>query len=119
MVHWNQHDLRVGMKVYSSNIEAVGHVAEIYEDSFLLHKGYFLPTDRYIPYSAIGSLEENDLRLTLSASEILDRKWEKRPDYEHHLGDPTQLMYDRDHGVHDPYDQTIHDPYDEMGFEQP
>jgi len=26
-------------------------------------------------------------------------QWEKRPDYEHHLGDPTQLFYDRGHGI--------------------
>ncbi len=32
--------------------------------------------------------------------------WEKRPDYEHHLGDPTQLFYDRGHGIHDPFDET-------------
>lgn len=111
MANWNQHDLRAHMKVYSRDAEPVGHVAEIYNDSFLLHKGYFLPTDRYIPYGAIASLEENSLRLTLSAAEIQNKEWEKRPDYERHLGDPTQLMYDRGHDVHD--------PYDEMGFERP
>ena len=29
---------------------------------------------------------------------------EKRPDYEHHLGDPLQLFYDRGYVVHDPFD---------------
>ena len=109
MVRWNQHDLRTHMKVYSTDRILVGHVADIYEDSFLLHKGYFLPVDRYMPYSAISALQENEIHLYLSESEVEQRKWERRPDYEHHLGDPTQLMYDRGHG--------IHDPYDEMGFE--
>lgn len=110
MANWNQHDLRTHMKVYSSDNEPVGHVAEIYEDSFLLHKGYFLPGDRYIPYSALASIRENELQLNLSASVLEQTEWEKRPDYEHHLGDPTQLMYDRGHNVYD--------PYDEMGFDK-
>jgi hypothetical protein len=33
-------------------------------------------------------------------------RWEKRPNYEDHLGDPTQLLYDRGHGVHDPFDEA-------------
>lgn len=111
MANWNQHDLRPHMKVYTSNSEHIGHVAEIYEDSFLVHKGYFFPTDRYIPYSAIATLEENRIQLTLSSNEIKDKQWEKRPEYQEHLGDPTQLMYDRGHGLYDPFDDT--------GFEQP
>jgi len=105
MTSWNQHDVRLHMKVYSSNGEHVGHVAAIYEDSFLIHKGYFFPTDRYLPYSAITSLLGDRLDLRLSASEIADRQWEKRPDYTRHLGDPTQLFYDRGHGIPDQYDQ--------------
>ncbi len=111
MASWNQHDLHTHMKVYASDNEHVGHVAEIYEDSFLLHKGYFLPSDRYIPYSALASLQEDEIRLNLSVSELQSKEWDYRPDYERHLGDPTQLMYDRGHGVHD--------PYDEASFEQP
>ncbi|HEU5378453.1 MAG TPA: DUF2171 domain-containing protein [Ktedonobacteraceae bacterium] len=105
MASWNQQDLRTNMKVYSADAEHLGHVAEAYEDSFLLHKGYFLPIDRYIPYSAIASVDENSLKLTLSASGVQDKEWKKRPDYELHRGDPTQLMYDRGHGVRDPYDE--------------
>lgn len=110
MAHWNQHDLHLHMKVYSSDGEHVGHVAGIYEDSFLIHKGYFLPADRYIPYSALTSVQGDEIRLKLSADALQSKEWKYRPDYEHHPGDPTQLMYDRGHHVHD--------PYDEMGFDQ-
>jgi hypothetical protein len=106
MANWNQHDLRPHMKVYSSNWEHVGHIAEIYEDSFLIHKGYFFPTDRYTPYSAIASLEKDGVQLALNANQVQEAEWEIRPDYENHFGDPTQLFYDRGHGIHDPFDEN-------------
>jgi hypothetical protein len=46
----------------------------------------------------------------MSAEEARQKEWEKRPDYEDHLGDPIQLFYDRGHGVHDPFDETNPNP---------
>lgn len=106
MPRWSQHDLRTHMKVLSADSQDLGHVAHVYEDSFLVHKGLFFPTNRYIPYSAIASLSENQVQLSMSAAEARLKEWEKRPDYEHHPGDPTQLFYDRGHGVHDPFDEA-------------
>lgn len=111
MTQWNQSNLRPHMKVYASDTEQVGHIAEVYEDSFLIHKGYFFPIDRYIPYSAISRVEENEIHLVLSSQQVQDALWKTRPDYEHHAGDPLQLFYDRGHGINDPYDDT--------GFERP
>ncbi len=42
----------------------------------------------------------------MSADEAKNMEWEKRPDYEHHLGAPEQLFYDRGHGVSDPFDES-------------
>ncbi len=106
MAQWNSHQLHKNMKVFSSDSVHVGHIGEVYEDSFLVHKGYFFPTDRYIPYSAIASLEDEQLNLSLNSSEMQEKQWEIRPDYEDHLADPTQLLYDRGHGLHDPFDET-------------
>jgi hypothetical protein len=106
MPTWSARDLHSSMQVYTSDGQKLGHVAKVYEDSFLVHKGYFFPTDRYIPYSVINSIENDQVQLNLSADEAHQKEWEKRPDYEHHLGDPTQLFYDRGHGVHDPFDET-------------
>jgi hypothetical protein len=106
MPEWSQANVRQHMHVYSSDDQRLGHVAETFEDSFLVHKGFFFPRDRYIPYSAVGSVEGETIKLTLAADEAMDREWEKRPDYEDHLGDPTQLFYDRGHGVEDPFDET-------------
>jgi len=41
MPDWNQHSVHQHMRVYSADNQDVGHIAEIYEDSFLIHKGFF------------------------------------------------------------------------------
>jgi hypothetical protein len=106
MPNWNQNDVHTHMQVYSSDNQKLGHVAEVYEDSFLVHKGYFFPKDRYIPYAAIQNIEQENIQLVMSAEDALAKEWEKRPDYENHPGDPLQLLYDRGHGIHDPFDET-------------
>jgi hypothetical protein len=98
------------MKVYSADQEHIGHVAEVYEDSFLVHKGYLFPGDRYIPYSVISTVEEERVQLSLNAQQAQDALWKKRPDSENHLSDPTQLFYDRGHGVKDPYNDAPVEP---------
>lgn len=105
MTKWKPGDLRLHMRVVSADGEHMGHVGKIYADSFLVHKGYFFPLNRYLPYSAIASMEENELHLSLNAAQIEDRLWQKRPDYEEHLGDPLQIFYDEGHGVNNPYDK--------------
>jgi hypothetical protein len=106
MPNWSQHDVRKHMEVYSSDNQKLGHVAEVYQDSFLVHKGYLFPKDRYIPYSAIGNIEQDRIQLVMDAADALTKEWEKRPDYEDHLGDPLQLLYDRGHGIEDPFEET-------------
>ncbi len=106
MPQWSQHDLHKHMHVYSSDNQDLGHIAEVYEDSFLIHKGFFFPKDRYIPYDAIAAVEGDRVQLLMTAEEAKQKEWEKRPDYEDHLGDPLQLFYDRGHGVRDPFDEV-------------
>src|SRR5436189_2614267 len=77
MSDWSQRDLHPHMHVYSSDNQDIGHVAEVYEDSFLVHKGYFFPKDRYIPYSAIANVENDRVQLTMSADEAKDMRSEE------------------------------------------
>jgi hypothetical protein len=109
MTQWSPKNLHPHMHVYAADNQDVGHIAHLYEDSFLVEKGLLFTKDRYIPYSAITSVTDNQVHLSMSTAELSAMKWEKRPDYEDHLGDPTQLMYDRGHGVHDPFDETSPD----------
>jgi hypothetical protein len=109
MTNWTQQNIHPSMQVFTLDGKELGHIAKTFQDSFLVHKGYFFPTDRYIPYSAIASIENDRVQLSMSADEAKQKEWEKRPDYEHHLGDPTQLLYDRGHDVHDPFEESTSD----------
>jgi hypothetical protein len=91
------------MDVYSSDNQNLGHVKDIYEDSFAIHKGLFAH-DRYIPYNSISEIENDHIHIQLSADELHNMKWRIRPDYENHPGDPLQHFYDRGHGIQDPFD---------------
>ncbi len=103
---WNQSDVQKHMEVYSADDQKLGHVAEVYQDSFLVRKGIFFLTDRYIPYSAIRSIDNKRVQLTMEAEDARDREWKKRPAYEKHPGDVLQHFYDRGHGVQDPYEES-------------
>lgn len=109
MANWTKNNIHKHMAVYDSSNSKVGHVEEIFDDSFLVRKGLLLHRDRYIPYAAIASIEENRVALTMSKDEINDKEWNVRPAYEEHPGDPLQLMYDRGHGVQDPFDPEAPD----------
>ena len=60
------------MQVYSADNQNLGHIAEVYPDSFLVHKGFFFPKDRYIPYSAIKAVEDDRGALELYHNRHLD-----------------------------------------------
>jgi len=109
MASWTKNDLHRHMEVYDSANNKVGHVEEVYDDSFLVRKGLVFHHDRYIPYGAIASTKENHVALTMSKDEINDKEWNVRPAYEEHPGDPMQLMYDRGHGIQDPFDPEASD----------
>jgi hypothetical protein len=106
MPQWNQKDVHPHMQVISSDNKEVGHIADVYEDSFLVRKGILFTSDRYIPYSAIANAENDRVQLTMEADEVKDKEWTMRPDYEKHPGDPLQIFYDRGHGVDDPFEET-------------
>ena len=108
MTTWNQENIHKQMTVYSSDKQKLGHVTHVYQDSFEVKKGIF-SHDSYIPYEAITQVENDDITLSMDADEARQKEWWRRPDYENHLGDPVNLMYDRDHGVHDPFDTADQD----------
>lgn len=105
MPAWSQQNLHPHMHVYSADNIDLGHVAAVYVDSFLVHKGILFSKDRYFPYNAIATVENEQVRLTMNADEAKDLEWEVRPNYTEHEDDPTQLLYDRGHGVSDPFDE--------------
>ncbi len=106
MTTWSQQNVQKHMHVYSSDEKDLGRVEEVYEDSFEVHKGLLPLGKRYIPYNAILSVENDRIQLKMTEVEEEKQEWTIRPNYEAHKGDPLQLLYDRGHGVHDPFDES-------------
>ena len=105
MPNWSDKNIHEHMHVYTSDDQDIGHIAKVFVDSFLVHKGFLFPTDRYIPYNAIASVVDDRVNLSMDTEEASLKQWEIRPDHEKHAGDPLELLYDRGHGVHDPFDE--------------
>lgn len=105
MSQWHQNDLRPMMKVYGADEKEIGHIVDTYEETFLMHKGVFFSKDRYIPYSAITSINDEKVQLSMSSDEVEQQEWEKRPDLKAHAADPIQMQYDLGHGIEDPAEE--------------
>jgi len=68
-----------GAEVFGADGEKVGTIAEVYPAYIVVAKGWFFPTDYYIPWSAIASADPDRVDLTLSKEATLTRGWDVRP----------------------------------------
>ena len=50
-------DLRERADVYGSDGEKVGSIVAVYPNYLVVEKGFFFPTDYYIPVSAVNATE--------------------------------------------------------------
>ena len=72
--------VQVGDDVYGSDGEKVGTVAEVQPTYLVVEKGFFFPTDYYIPLSAITQVTDGQVWLTVSKESALHSGWETIPD---------------------------------------
>lgn len=79
---WSQDisQIAVGADVYGSDGEKVGTVAEVYRDYIIVEKGFFFPTDYYIPLTAIRSADNAQVTLTVTRDEALQSGWDTAPE---------------------------------------
>src|SRR5829696_10425897 len=71
-------DLR-GVDVYGADGDKVGTVSAVYPSYIVVEKGFFFPTDYYIPMSAIASYDADRVYLSVSKDAALGRGWDVRP----------------------------------------
>jgi uncharacterized protein (TIGR02271 family) len=71
--------ITVGDAVYSSDGENLGTVSAVYPGYIAVQKGFFFPSDSYIPRSAIGSTTGSDVFLTVSKESTLSQGWDMKP----------------------------------------
>jgi hypothetical protein len=78
----------VGMFVLGSDGEKFGEVIMIYRNYILVEKGFFFPTDYYVPRSNVDRVEERMVHLTVTTQVALQSGWGGSPpdDIEEEVG---------------------------------
>jgi len=69
-----------GATVYGADGEKVGKVHEAGANYIVVAKGFFFPTDYYIPFNAIASSTADGVYLTVSKDEALNQGWDVYPE---------------------------------------
>ncbi|MBW3632279.1 MAG: DUF2382 domain-containing protein [Chloroflexi bacterium] len=72
--------INVGDEVYGSDGDKVGTIAEVQPTYIVVEKGFFFPTDYYIPLSAIGSVAGGQVSLNVARDVALQSGWDTIPD---------------------------------------
>lgn len=69
-----------GDEVFGSDNEKVGTVAEVQPGYLVVEKGFFFPTDYYIPLSAVTLAEAGQVYLMVTKDAALNSGWDVVPD---------------------------------------
>jgi uncharacterized protein (TIGR02271 family) len=72
--------VNVGDDVYGSDGDKVGTVAEVQSSYLVVEKGFFFPTDYYIPMSAVSSAPDGQIYLNVAKDAALNSGWDTVPD---------------------------------------
>ncbi|MDQ3657296.1 MAG: DUF2382 domain-containing protein [Chloroflexota bacterium] len=97
----NQNTLNLiqGMDVFGSDGEKVGSVQDVQGEYVVVSKGFFFPTDYYIPFSALGNADDESVYLNVTKDEALNQGWDQEP-----VAATTSTVYDdepiTDAGLH-------------------
>jgi uncharacterized protein (TIGR02271 family) len=72
--------ISVGDEVYGSDGDKVGSVAEVQSGYIVVEKGFFFPTDYYIPLSSVASANGGQVYLSTTKDAALNSGWDVVPD---------------------------------------
>ena len=77
----SQYQFREGDDVLGSDGEKVGSVHSIGSNYLVVEKGFFFPTDYYVPFSAVSTYDDADgkVYLNVSKSDALNSGWDTQP----------------------------------------
>ncbi len=73
---WN---FRQGDEVFGGDGGKVGKIVAVRPNFLVVEKGFFFPTDYYVPTSAVSTYESNKIYLTVTKDEALNQGWDKEP----------------------------------------
>ena len=69
----------VGAEVFGADGDKVGTVAAVYPGYLVVEKGFFFPTDYYIPMSAVASYDNDQVYLTVPKTRPCSSGWDAQP----------------------------------------
>lgn len=72
--------IQTGDEVFGSDGDKVGNVAQVQSTYVVVEKGFFFPTDYYIPMNAITQVADHQIFLNVSKDVALHSDWETVPD---------------------------------------
>lgn len=76
----NLRDVRPGEDVHGSDGGKVGAVSDVYDQFLVVEKGFFFPTDYYIPMAAVAAIDDSGVWLNITKDEALNSNWDIVPD---------------------------------------
>ncbi len=88
--------INVGDNVYGSDGDKVGTIADVQPNYIVVEKGFFFPTDYYIPMSAVASVSDGQVSLNVAKDAALNSGWDTVPDTGTVLTDVDTGWTDRD-----------------------
>jgi len=72
-------DITTGAEVLGADGDKVGTVAAVYPGYIVVEKGFFFPTDYYIPMSAVASYDNDQIYLNMAKDAALNSGWDAQP----------------------------------------
>ena len=85
--------ISAGDDVYGSDGEKVGTVAEVQSSYLVVEKGFFFPTDYYIPMSAVSNASDGQIYLNVAKDAALNSGWDTVPDVTSMGSTATDTVY--------------------------
>jgi uncharacterized protein (TIGR02271 family) len=69
-----------GLTVVGSDGDKVGKAIGYDGQYMVVEKGFFFPSDHYIPTSAISSVGDDEVYLSVTKDEVLNQGWDRQPE---------------------------------------
>lgn len=74
-----QYTLTEGTDVVGSDGDKVGEVVAVHANYVVVEKGFFFPTDYYVPTSAISNFDGDKVYLNVTKEDALNQGWDQVP----------------------------------------
>jgi uncharacterized protein (TIGR02271 family) len=71
--------IETGTDVHGSDGEKIGSVAGVAANHFIIEKGFLFPTDIYVPMSAVESVTDDRVTLSMTKEQVENEDWSREP----------------------------------------